>query len=108
MAEVYPPGFHSNVKFRDREEDDGLSEARIGSQVGYMQDSLAKLMELVHILSDRLNPILLPNDILTQSIETASPPRKPASELSNTLDDMNGQISRLQRMVSTLTERVQL
>lgn len=107
MAET---GFQSNVKFRDREEEyDGPSEARIGSQIEYMSDSLSKLAALVESLQDRIDPILLPEEPANMNaIITASPPRKPASEVSNTIDDLNGQISRIQRMVGSLAERVQL
>lgn len=101
--------FQSNVDFRDREETehDGLSEARIGSQLNYMSDSLMKLTALVEGLQGHLNPILLPN-MEENERSVPFPPRKPSSEMSNMIDDLNSQISRLQCMIGVLTERVQL
>lgn len=107
MAEV---DFQSNVKFRDREEEyDGPNEARISFQLDYMSDNLSKLAALVESLQDRIDPILLPEEPANvNSIATAAPPRKPSSKISNNIDDLNGQISRIQRAVSILAERVQL
>jgi len=110
-VEKYPPGFHSNVRFGDREEgyDDGPSDARIGPQLGYMQDSLSKLTSLIESLGEKVSPILLPEDSVNVNMPiTASPPRKPASEVSNMIDDLNGQITQLQGMVVRIAERVQL
>lgn len=88
-------------------EDADVSDARIGSQLGFMSDQLQKLMALISDHELRIDQILMPEHERPMNA-VASPPRKPASELSNTIDDLNEQIGRAQARIQGLTGRVQL
>lgn len=85
------------------------SDARIGSQLAYMNDQLSKTQALLTELEQRILQILIPDGVEKENlIAMDNVPRKMASELSNTIDDLNSQIGRLQRRIMVMTERVQL
>lgn len=84
-----------------------LSEARIGSQLSYMEENISKLNAVVLSLQDRIDQVLVP-EMLDKNVLVEALPRKPASEISNTIDDLNLEITRLHRCVNNLIERVQL
>lgn len=92
---------------RDRERENEASDARIQAQLGYMTERLMIIQKTFSELQNRLDPILIP-DIEDDRAEVASPPRKMASEMSNTIDDLNDQISRLQNRMERVLQRIQL
>lgn len=105
VASVQMP---SAKAMRDYEmEDRDPSDARIGPQLAFMGDQLQKLSALISEHEMRIDQILMPDQERPMNA-VPSPPRKPASELSNTIDDLNEQIGRLQNRIQGLTGRVQL
>lgn len=82
------------------------SDARILNQLEFMSDQMGKTRALLGELEERLAPVLLP--YFETANEVASPPRKMASDVSNLIDDRNGDLSDLQRRIVQITGRVQL
>lgn len=80
----------------------------VGSQLAYLGDLIQRTNVRFTELMQRLDQILIP---VADEAKVASEPsaiRRTACELSNTIDDLNKQLDRLQRRISEATERVQL
>lgn len=92
---------------REYSRSDEPSDARIISQLAFMNEQLMITQKMFSELQNRIEPVLIP-DMDDQKAEVSSPPRKLASELSNVIDDLNGQITRLQYRIETTARRVQL
>lgn len=112
-GDKYIPSEHRSATAREvyREDikwDHDPSDARISAQLSYMQDQISKTSSIFNDLISRLDSILIPQMDSTVSPGINDVPRKMASELSNTVDDLNSQINRLQRRIGETLERVQL
>lgn len=83
------------------------SDARIQAQLGFMQEQFSITQKMFSQLTSQLEPILIPDMEDKDGPENAVP-RQAASEISNTLDDMNAQVSRLQSRINRVAERLQL
>lgn len=88
--------------------EDEPSDARIQSQLGFMTEQLSITQKMFSELINRFEPVLLPEMDEKGTTEINAVPRKAASEISNHLDDLNGQLMRLQGRISRVLERVQL
>lgn len=82
------------------------SDARISSQLSFMQEQVSITHKMFEELTSRLEPVLIPD--MDEGNVIPGPPRKMASELSNTVDDLNGQLRRLQGRIDNVLRRVQL
>lgn len=91
---------------RDSESD--VSQARIESQVQYLTERIEQLHKHFGELTARIESILLPENDDAMLASVPSPPSLPASFLSTKIDECNGEISRLIRRISYVTDRVQL
>lgn len=83
------------------------SDARIQAQLSFMTEQLMISQKMFSELTNRLEPVLLPEFDEASTVPN-DVPRKAASEISNVLDDLNGQITRLQGRISRVIDRVQL
>lgn len=88
-----------------REEE--MSDARITSQLAFTVEQLSKTRVLLSELEDRISPVLMP-DHSEPANATDMPDRKPASDLSNTIDDLNRFIGTIQEGIINISQRVQL
>lgn len=83
-----------------------LSDARITSQLNWVDEQLSKTAALAHELRDRLTPILLPS--IPSGGEVAGPSPKGTSEVSAHLDGIQQQVMNLQEFLAKTLERIQL
>lgn len=104
----YGPSMGTVVSKTLREEDAEQSDARIGAQLAFMGDQIQKTSALLTELELRIEQVLIPENVEPKDGNVPSPPRKPASELSNTIDDLNEQIGKVQTKIQRLYRRVQL
>lgn len=82
------------------------SEARITDQLNYMGDRIQKLAYLISELEGSLEPILIPR--AEETSNDIPVPKEAASELSDRIGDLNGQLRQISRRVVDITGRVQL
>lgn len=104
---VASPMAWSEKPERDYDRAEERSDARITAQLGYMTEQLSITQKMFSELTNRLEPVLMPEMDDVNAIPN-DPPRKMASELSNVIDDLNGQISRLQGRIMKVMDRIQL
>lgn len=97
-------------EYRDQEwsaRDNEPSDARISSQLDYMTEQVSIAHKMLSKLTNDLEPILIP-EIDGPETRPGDVPRKLASDMSNRIDDLNSQISRLQSRMETVMQRIQL
>ena len=94
---------------REETESD-FSNSRIASQVAYMNDQIQKAAALFSELENRLDLVLVPEqaDPMNSVNPSGAVPKKIASELSYTIDELNNQLGRLQSRIANVIQRVQL
>lgn len=87
---------------------DEPSEARVTNQLEFMESQIEKTFALVEILEQRITHILIPQEAMPHAPDTDGPEPKMGSAVSNHIDQLNGRLSRIQRHLNLITERVQL
>lgn len=97
----------SQYEYDHYDRSDEPSDARISAQLDFMTEQLSICQKMFSMLTSQIEAILLP-EIDGPENAIGDVPRKMASELSNRLDDLNGQISRLQNRIEKVSRRVQL
>lgn len=86
--------------------DEEYSSSRILKQLEYMDERVSILTRAVSELEAKLDPILLPGPPEQGDIVKA--PEFPSSEVSRSMDNLNGRVNRIFDQINDIATRVQL